>query len=196
MLTIAWDVDDVLNELMRVWFAEIWELSHPDCGLHYDDIRENPPDRILGIEREEYLRSLDLFRTSERARRMAPNCAVLHWLELYGSKCRHIALTARPLDSVPAAAEWVFRHFGGHLRSFGVVPSRLDPDMPVYDADKGGFLRWFSGSTVLVDDSAENVCAAKASGVQGLLYPQPWNESSNTVAEALDHLTGMVASQS
>src|SRR3989442_13945880 len=109
MVTIAWDVDDVLNDLMRVWFTEIWQPAHPECGLCYDGIVENPPDRVLGIERSEYLQSLDVFRASERARSLAPNGAVLDWLERNGAKCRHIALTARPIASVAHAAEWVFR---------------------------------------------------------------------------------------
>ena len=131
--------------------------------MSYDGIVENPPNRVLGIERSEYLESLDVFRASERARRIDPNGEVLDWLERNGANCRHIALTARPLDTVPHAAEWVFRHFGRHLRAFGVVPSRLGIDAPVYDQGKDGFLMWFGGPSVLVDDSAENVRAAKAS---------------------------------
>lgn len=192
MMTIAWDVDDVLNDLMRVWLTEIWQPSHPECSIGYGGIVENPPDRVLGIERSEYLQSLDAFRASERAREMAPNGAVLDWLERNGTKCRHIALTARPLDTTPHAAEWVFRHFSRHLRAFGVVPSRLGIDVPVYDQGKDGFLMWFGGPSVLVDDSAENVRAATAVGVESVLYPQPWNESTSTVAEALDRLSSLI----
>lgn len=196
MLTIAWDVDDVLNDLMQVWFAEIWQPAHPECELQYDGIIENPPDRILGIEQSEYLRSLDVFRSSESARRMEPNREILDWLQLNGANCRHIALTARPLDSVPHAAEWVFRHYGDYLRAFGVVPSRLGAKLPAYDQGKDGFLRWFGGAAVLVDDSAANVRAAEASGVKGVLYPRPWNGSSCTLAEALDRLSCLVGTQS
>lgn len=188
MRAIVWDMDDVLNEMMLTWFTESWRPSHPACELSYSDIAENPPDRVLGVTRAEYLSSLDAFRVSERARSMRPNPAVLEWLQNCGFRYRHIVLTARPLDSAPRAAEWVFRHFGAHMRTFGVTPTRLSADVPAYDRDKSEFLRWFGKADILVDDSEENLCAAAELGIRGVLYPQPWNHSSHTVRETLDSL--------
>jgi hypothetical protein len=195
-VTVIWDVDDVLNDLMRAWFTETWQPSHPDCALGYADIVENPPDRVLGISRSEYLESLDTYRASEAARNMVPNPAIMEWLSQHGSRCRHIALTARPIASVPHAAEWVFRHFGTYVRAFGVVPSRLSAGSPVYDRTKDEFLRWFGSASVLVDDSAENVSAAQATGLGAILYPQPWNGASGTVADVLHRLSQLVGTQS
>lgn len=188
MLTIVWDVDDVLNDLMLTWFTEAWKPSHPTCGLSYPDITENPPDRVLGIDRSEYLSSLDAFRLSDRARNLLPNSAVAEWLQANGAGYRHMALTARPLESAPQAAEWLFRHFGSYLRGFGVIPTRLPAGVPAYDRNKGEFLRWFGKADVLVDDSEENLRAAERYGIQGVLYPQPWNSSSQTAREALESL--------
>lgn len=194
-MTIVWDVDDVLNDLMRAWFTQTWLPSHPGCALKYDDITENPPDRVLGISRSEYLESLDSFRASDAARRMPPNREIAQWLSRQGRRCRHIALTARPVENVPHAAEWVFRHFGAYVRAFGVVPSRSQPGSPVYDRTKDEFLTWFGGASVLVDDSAENISAARAAGFEGILYPRPWNGNTGTVAGLLDRLNCLVGDQ-
>jgi FMN phosphatase YigB (HAD superfamily) len=181
-------VDDVLNDLTLAWFTGDWKPAHPACTLSYSDITENPPDRVLGITRKEYLNSLDAFRVSDRADAMPPNAAVLEWLRDHGARYRHIALTARPLASAPNAAAWLFRHFGIYLRSFGLVPSRLETDMPAYDRDKGEFLEWFAKAGVLVDDSEENIRAAERAGFRCVLYPQPWNRAGCSVAETLRRL--------
>ena len=76
-----------------------------------------------------------------------------------------MALTARPLDSAASASEWVFRHFGGYIRAFGVVPSRLRPGEPLYDSDKSEFLQWLRGADVLVDDGPENIERASRAGI-------------------------------
>jgi FMN phosphatase YigB (HAD superfamily) len=189
MVTIFWDVDDVLNDLMRAWFVEAWKPSRPQCALSYADITENPPERILGVCRTEYLDSLDAYRASERMRDLEPNAGVLEWLREYGHRYRHVALTARPLNSAPGAAEWLFRHFGAWLRSFCVVPSRQPADVPVYDRDKREFLRWFGKPGILIDDTEENTRAAEQLGVRTILYPQPWNHSSLTVQETVARLS-------
>jgi len=189
MLTIVWDVDDVLNDLMRSWFEQEWLPAHPDCKVDYAGITENPPHHVLGIRKEEYLASLDSFRLSDKARLMQPNKGIIAWLQRGGDQFRHVALTARPLPTVPPAAEWVFRHFGDYIRVFGVVPSRQEAHIPRYDQSKAEFLQWLSKADVLVDDSQENIEAANSIGVKGILYPQPWNRSELTVPETLDLLS-------
>ena len=185
MLTIAWDIDDVLNELMRTWFSRAWITEHPDNKLSYCEISENPPDRILGISRAEYLDSLDRFRVSSDARDMPPNPLVLEWLSKFGNEYRHIALTARPLDSAPPAAEWLFRHFGSYMRTFAVVPARVASGVPVYDSDKSDYLSWIVKADILVDDSEQNIRGAECLGIRGILYPQPWNRASQPPGEIL-----------
>lgn len=186
-----WDIDDVLNDLMRTWFTEDWLRGHPECRLTYSDLVENPPHRVLGISKDEYLASLDAFRLSEKARSMQPNSSILVWLQCYGARHRHMALTARPLESIPYLAEWLFRHFGNYLRNFGVVPTRLHNGAPRYDSDKGDYLRWFGKADCLIDDSEGNIAAAQGLGIGGVLYPQPWNSSTGTVDETLRHLAAL-----
>jgi FMN phosphatase YigB (HAD superfamily) len=188
MLTIVWDVDDVLNDLMASWLRDVWLPEHPGCGVSYEEISENPPHRVLGIEKVEYLTSLDAFRVSEAARRLTPNAEILDWLRAYGDRYRHVALTARPLASAGAAAEWVFRHFGNYVRCFGVVPSRLDSAAPLYDTDKADFLKWFREADYFVDDSEENVTAVRKLGVHCLVYPQPWNRSKDRLNLVTDQV--------
>lgn len=189
MRTIVWDVDDVLNDLMHAWFTSVWKPANPGSRARYQDIADNPPYRSLGISEADYLASLDDFRLSGLARHMAPNPAVLEWLRTYGDAYRHVALTARPLNSAPAAAEWLFRHFGEYFRCFGVVPSRQGTRTPVYDRDKGEFLEWLGSADVFVDDSPANVAMAQSAGVRSILYPQPWNSAAHSVGDLLKTLT-------
>jgi hypothetical protein len=192
MRTIVWDVDDVLNNLMETWFTSVWKPAHAESRVGYSDIAENPPYGSLGISKDEYLGSLDEFRISEEARRLSPNPAVLRWLAEHGSAYRHVALTARPLESAPAAAEWVFRNFGAYFRCFGVVPSRPAVSIPLYDRDKGDFLEWLGEADCLIDDSVENLAAAQKLGIQTVLYPQPWNGAAHSVDEALRSISESV----
>jgi phosphoglycolate phosphatase-like HAD superfamily hydrolase len=192
MRTIVWDVDDVLNNLMQTWLEHAWKPAHPECSVTYAEITENPPHRVLGVRESEYFASLDEFRQSDAARYMKPNGAILQWLRSHGDCYRHVALTARPLSSTPQAAEWLFRHFGDYFRCFGVVPSRREPGTPRYDRNKGDFLAWLGGADLLVDDSPENVKAAEALGIDGALYPQPWNCGAESVDVILKNLTGKV----
>jgi hypothetical protein len=192
MLTIAWDIDDVLNELMLTWFTQVWKAEHPDSRLGYSDISQNPPDRVLGISRADYLNSLDRFRASEGARNMPPNRPVLEWLNSFGESYRHIALTARPLESTPHAAEWLFRHFGMYIRTFAVVPSRYADGVPPYDRDKPEYLSWLGKADILVDDSEENIRGAERLGLRGVLYPQPWNRASENADAVLLSITKRV----
>ncbi|MBN2124208.1 MAG: hypothetical protein JW821_07940, partial [Deltaproteobacteria bacterium] len=97
MKTIIWDIDDVLNDMMRTWFEDRWFPSHPGCTLVYDGITENPPHALLGVTLSEYLSSLDEFRLSREAGEMAPVPEVMDWFRTHGERFRHMALTAAPL---------------------------------------------------------------------------------------------------
>jgi phosphoglycolate phosphatase-like HAD superfamily hydrolase len=59
MKTIVWDVDDVLNDLMRAWFEDWVSTKHAHCPLTYDQITGNPPHELLGISSSDYQASLD-----------------------------------------------------------------------------------------------------------------------------------------
>jgi hypothetical protein len=154
-------------------------------------LKANPPDAVLGISREEYLRSLDEFRKTQRAREMQPNQVVLQWLQQHGHKFRHLALTARPLGTAPDVAEWVLRHFGAWIRCIGIVHTRENDQFPVYDRTKAEFLEWIKCGDIMIDDSAENTRQAQSRGLKTLLYPQPWNDSTLSVQGVLDELTKM-----
>lgn len=192
MLTIAWDVDDVLNDLTKQWLDFEWLPAHPDCTLRYEDLRLNPPHDLLGVEKAVYLQSLDRFRASARAKDLLPNPGVSAWLQEYGHRCRHLALTARPLDTAPDLAHWVMHHFGNWIRCFGILPSRFHEGVPVYDRTKGEFLRWIEAGDILIDDSPQNCRDAEAAGIRALAYPQPWSGSTQTIAEFFEHITELV----
>ena len=188
MLTIAWDVDDVLNDLMRAWLEREWRPQHPGCQVAYEEICANPPHEVLGVSLEEYLASLDEFRRTRYAE-LAPVPEAKAWFERHGDAYRHIAVTAVPLACAPSSAAWVMRHFGRWIRSFHVVPSsRPGETLPVYDGTKQDFLGWLGKAAVLVDDHSGNVEAARRAGLRAVLMPRPWNDAAGSAAAAYNEL--------
>ncbi len=189
MLTIVWDVDDVLNDLMLTWWEEYWLVSHPSCSIQYTDINENPPHLILGIEKEEYLNSLDNYRLSGAISRLKPDSEILEWFKKWGCKFRHIALTATPMKTAPLMAEWVIKHFGEWIRFFSFIPSYREGILiPEYDQDKGSFLAWWKQGDIIIDDNLHHIQSAKKLGMKTFLMPQPWNNSTITKTEILESL--------
>lgn len=190
MKTIVWDVDDVLNDLMKNWLEICWLKKHKNCSLTYNDITENPPNELLGVMLKDYLESLDKFRISKEADNMNPVSVVKSWFEKNGSFYRHIALTARPVDSVSYASEWVFRHFGKWIRGFLFVPAcREGQNMPNYDKNKKEYIKWLGKGDLLIDDNPKNINDAEEIGLNGILFPRPWNKSKHfSIEEALNSI--------
>lgn len=191
MLTVVWDVDDILNDLMHQWFHHAWLAEHPECPIAFSGLSCNPPHTVLGVDRSDYLESMDRFRRTERACTMAPNPEILGWFREEGHRFRHIALTARPLETAPDVAHWVMRHFGAWVRCFGVVPTRTEPGVPIYDQTKGEYLAWLRRGDILIDDSTDNILQAAALGLRTLQPGQPWNKSTATVPQVLQALSQM-----
>jgi hypothetical protein len=189
---IIWDLDDTLNELMKEWL--VWRSSDAPVNataVDFASIRENPPHRLLHMDLRDYLASLDRFRNSSAAREMRPVQLVAEWFEKHGFAFEHHVVTARPVATVPAAAEWVFRHFGRWVRHFHFTPARrANEDVPDSGASKRDIISQFSRADFFVDDSADNLEAARGLVGQVLLVPQPWNGGGGTIAEVLDALTG------
>jgi len=190
MLTIAWDVDDVLNNLMHDWLINEWLPKHPKCSISYNEITKNPPLEILAITEKEYIKSLDSFRLSIQGQNLNPVPEVLEWFNNFGHKYHHIALTATPLDTAPLSAKWVIKHFGKWIRSFNFVPSHRIQHMTFnYHKNKIDYLSWWGHADILVEDNPETVLAAQSIGIRTLLIPRPWNESTHTIKDALKSLS-------
>lgn len=192
MATIAWDCDDVLNDLMRCWLEQWWKPAHPECTVVYGELKRNPPHEILGVELKVYLHSLDAFRHSALAQKMKPLPEVLAWFRTYGIQHRHIVVTAVPLHAAPFCAQWVFRHFGNWVRCFHVVPSRLDLGIRRYHQSKGSFLRWFGSVDLFIDDSPAHIESLTDGRTRGLLFPRPWNNESLSTCDFLGELNRMI----
>jgi 5'(3')-deoxyribonucleotidase len=191
--TIAWDVDDVLNDLMQSWFEQKWLTDHPECAMLYEDIAENPPARLLNTSLDRYLRSLDEFRLSYMYQQMFPVKEVMNWFVKNGSSFRHIALTAVPLIAASASAQWVFNHFGAWIRTFHFVPSKREgEEAQEYDNDKGDFLKWIQKVDVLVDDSLTNIKAAESAGIKGIILPRPWNKGEEQRAKGVEERAKLI----
>jgi len=190
MLTIAWDVDDVLNDLMRIWFEEWWKPKNPDSVLSYEDLTENPPHQLLGIEQSGYLQSLDAFRLSGSYDRLQPNSQVLKWFGKHGPSYRHIALTSVPRIAVSTSAAWVLRHFGDWIRTFHFIPSPRPEDISKsYESTKADYLKWLNRVDIFIDDHAGNIHDAKSMGIRSFLPSRPWNSGGMVIDEILESLS-------
>jgi hypothetical protein len=179
MKTIAWDVDDVLNDLTFVWFQRWWRPTHPDCRVRWEDLLQNPCHELLGISRESYLQSLDHFRGSGRYEELEPRAEICAWFKRHGAHYHHLALTAVPRGAVSRSAAWVFRHFGDWIRGYQFIPSpRREENIPHYDHNKAAYLGRLPGRVdLMIDDNEETVAGICALGLPALLFPRPWNSS-------------------
>ena len=188
MLCIVWDRDDVLNDLTLNWLENGWKYEHPECSISFDDLVENPPHRILGVELETYLESLDKFRLSELASVLEPIPEVLSWFNKYGFKFRHMVLTSTPLHTAASSSAWTFHHFGKWIQSFHIIPSFRDGTECTNFTSKGEYLHWLGKGDILVDDSKSNIKSASQYGIPGILIPRPWNGNNGSIREALNLL--------
>jgi hypothetical protein len=192
---VAWDVDDVLNDLTGMWLEHGWRAAHPECTARYEQLTANPPHERLSTTRAEYLRSLDAFRLAHFDT-LEPSPVALGWLARHGNECRHVALTAAPRRAAPLSAAWVLRHFGDWIRVFAFVPSPRDDDRhPGESRSKADALEWLTGIDVLIDDSPTNVAAARALGRAAVLVPRPWNGARGTLQDSLSELLEIVQSR-
>ncbi len=190
MLTIVWDVDDVLNELMRNWLERKWLPEHHTCSARYETLTRNPPHEVLGIGIDEYLQSLDAFRLSDDFRQLTPASEVAPWFHRFGHRFRHIALTATPILCAPRSADWVFRHFGNWIRTFAFVPSPRSSDPALeYDGSKSEYLQWLGKADYFIDDNPAHVEAAGKLGIRPLLVPRPWNQAKGSFSDVLNVLS-------
>lgn len=190
MKTIVWDVDDVLNDLMKMWL-ESWLNEHPECAVGYADLRQNPPHAVLGITEDCYLESLDTFRLLHY-RQMDPLATTKQWFAEHGHRFHHCALTAVPLRAAPISAQWTLVHFGEWIRTFHFVPSKRHREaIAQYDREKAELLKRQQAVDLFIDDSPENVTRAREAGINALLFPRPWNNSSMSVAELLSQVAAL-----
>lgn len=184
---IIWDLDDTLNELMRAWLG--WhDLQTATAGgrVAFWALSENPPHRVLGLSLEAYLASLDAFRVSPAARALRPPSAVRTWFASHGHAFEHHVISARPVGTVPAAAAWVFTHFGLWIRHFHVAPARrVHQRLPDAGRKKSEIIASLGGADFYVDDNAEELRRAQAVVRTCLLVSQPWNTGGKTLTEIL-----------
>ena len=186
MLTLVWDVDDVLNDFMRCWFEHYWLPEHSSCTLSYSDITANPPHDILGISLEKYQQSLDEFRLCDSFEQMRPIPEIHEWFGKYGHLFRHIALTSVSRIAAPVSAKWVLNHFGDWIRAFNFIPSsRANEKLAEYDPTKSDYLNWLNKADVFIDDNESNIIGLGNSVVKSFIIDRPWNSSNLSIDKLL-----------
>jgi hypothetical protein len=189
MKTIVWDIDDVLNDCTKIWLEHCWLPAHPDCRLRYGNLTQNPPHRLMGVSKTHYLDSLDTFRLSSEADQMVPNDRVMEWFKRHGTRYRHIALTARPRQTISPSMVWMLRHCSEWFQTFCFVPAERPGEPPGHpDQSKREFLSWLGKADYFIDDSAVNIDEARTLGIHAFLVAQPWNSSHMTLMDILKTL--------
>ena len=192
-MLILWDVDDVLNQLMSEWFSFWQQHQKIEAALvEISQITSNPPNQVLGIPLEKYLQSLDEFRNSSLGKHLTPHPQVLNWFEEFGDKSIHIALTARPSETMSNQSAWVYEHFGRWIHSVvSVNPCRSGSESrrPPEFSSKGSFIKWLDKPSILIDDNEDNIRDAREYCLRAFLFPQPWNSSDQATKDVLDDLS-------
>ncbi len=186
MKTIVWDLDDVLNTLMKDWCED------PDYGQKYqasfEQLTQNPPHEILGITKEQYLSSLDSFRLTKAAKK-PPHPEVLSWFQEKGHLFEHRILTARPIHTSAQASDWVFTFFGQWVRGFFFVPSTREDDPSFsYEKNKKDMLKKMKHVDYFIDDTPSNIKQAEELSIKSFTFPAPWNSQKASITEILDQI--------
>jgi FMN phosphatase YigB (HAD superfamily) len=192
MKAIMWDVDDVLNDLMGEWFRSRWIPLHPQCPVDYLGINVNPPHELLGVDKREYLESLDAFR-NDSFRYLKPIPEMLEWFRQHGRKAEHIVVTSVPLIAAHHSADWVFSHFGEWVRSFNIVPSTREGSRDHGTTSKSDYIRTFSKVDIVVEDNPETIRSMREMGISTVTIPRPWNDSRETLESTLTGLANLIA---
>lgn len=174
IITIAWDVDDVLNNLMDVWLDYYNSIFQTDYS--FGQLVENPPNKILNISSKEYTKLLDEFRLSNFAKDLSPNLEIKHWMLQNIGKYRHIALTSTSAHTSFNSASWVFKNFYECIYSYNLVPAKRDYAIDLPYLSKKDFLSENNHVKILVDDNIKNIEDACSVGVKGFLLKKPWND--------------------
>lgn len=183
---IIWDIDDVLNCLMVSWLNH-WNQNH-DSNINLIDIKKNPPHRVLGVTKDYYFNSLDEFRNSEDGKNVQENFSVKTWFEKNGDRFKHIACTARPIETMPNQAWWIFHNYGRWIKTVHAASPIRDIKKDFQISSKADFISWIGTDAIFIDDIEENINTVSKIGVDTILYPQPWNSSKHSEEEFITKL--------
>lgn len=178
---IVWDVDDVLNRLMYCWLDN-WN-QNTGSNIHYEEIIENPPHKILDITKKDYLFSLDTYRNTKFGRNVSINKNVFQWFQSYGKNFMHIVCTARTVETMPNQSWWVFTYFGKWIHSIVMASSLRNNFAYGGVKTKAEYIAWLNKDVIFVDDSENNVNEVSKMGGISLLFPQPWNRNNQSEIE-------------
>jgi len=170
---LIWDVDDVLNQLMGAWL-KYWNHEN-NSNFVLKDIKENPPNKILGISREIYFNSLDEFRNTEAGKSVQEDSTVKNWFNNHGNKYNHMACTARPIETMPNQSWWIYQNYGQWIHTIHAAGTYRELETDYRTVSKADFISWIDQKVIFIDDSEENINAVSATGSDTILYPQPWN---------------------
>ncbi len=173
-IVMVWDIDDVLNSLMRDFL--LWYNKRQGAEIAYPDITENPPHRILGCSKEEYLSALDIFRR-DFFMELRPNPLAMDWFGSMGcdSDIAHIACTSVPIRFANISWAWLCKHYP-FFRVFSFAPSFRQGDDLGPIRSKADALSLFKEVNLFIDDNEQNVSEA-GEFCKALLYPAPWNRN-------------------
>jgi len=185
-LIIVWDVDDVLNCLMESWL-DYWNKKN-NSNVCYNEIKNNPPNKILGISKKLYLSNLDEFRNSEAGKNVKVNSIIKSWFKKNGNRFINIACTARPIHTMYNQSYWIYKNFGKWIHSICVADPARDTKANINYISKAEYISLISRPVLFIDDSEENINSVSESGADTLVYPQPWNKNDLTIEEFLNKL--------
>ena len=185
MITIAWDVDDVLNNLTEAWLKDYNERC--GFGYKYEDLTQNPPCKLLKLSHSEYIDLLDSFRLSEKAKNLDANLKILKWMKQYSGKFSHIALTATSAHTAHNSAFWVLKNYGQYIHSYNIIPAKRNYTIATRYKTKKDFLLAHEDVKILVDDNIQNIEEANSCGVKAYLLKQPWNNGLD-ILQILDEI--------
>jgi len=194
----VWDVDDVLNPLMRDWLEYQKQLGSVCSKFEYADLINPDFSETLGWPRQKFLFALDEFRLKFQ-RRLEPNKLIKNWFrQNQAMNVKHVALTATPRTVSDVSRDWVSQNFGEFVDDFHLAPSARDTDL-LPRKRKQDFYMEFKAEyreVIAIDDRPDNLNDARDAGISILCWPQPWNGSLLDSESTLKELSKMIIERS
>ncbi len=193
-----WDVDDVLNPLMRDWLEHQKRLESISSTFEYADLINPDFSETLGWPRQNFLVALDEFRLEFQGR-LEPNELIQNWFrQNHSMNVKHVALTATPRTVSDISRDWVAQNFGEFIDDFYLAPSARDTDL-LPRKRKHDFYMDFKAEyreVIAIDDRPDNLSDARDAGISTLCWPQPWNGSLLDSESTLKALSMMIIDRS
>ena len=89
---------------------------------------------------------------------------------------------------MPNQAWWIYHNYGQWIHTVHAAKTSRNTMSNHHCVIKADFISWINKEVLFIDDSEENVNTVSETGVETMLYPQPWNNAKHSEEEFIAEL--------